>query len=59
MGAFFTYNKENTDNVKPALDLFAEMGFVSPTTLEAGDWKICTYPQMTADKPDTVSQNGC
>ena len=59
MGAFFIYKKNKLTNVIPALDLFAEMGFTSPTSFEIGEWVIYAYPKMAANDTNIVSDNGC
>ncbi len=48
MGAFFICKKENASKTKPALDMFADMGFVAPTSLEVGNWILLSFPKMVA-----------
>lgn len=59
MGAFFIYKKNKLSNAKPALDLFAEMGFASPTSFEIGEWAIYAYPKMAVDNASIVSNHNC
>ena len=58
MGAIFVYNKV-VHNVDPALNLFAEMGFSTPTFFEFGSWGIYTYSKMVDAFPNFVSINDC
>ena len=59
MGAFFLWKNSKVHNVAPALALFAEMGFASPTSFEVGEWMLYAYPKMTKAAPDIVSVDGC
>lgn len=59
MGAFFICNKNNTHNIEPALDLFAEMGFSSPQSFEFGEWIIYAYPKMAASGSNIATKNDC
>ncbi len=59
MGAFFIYKKNKLTNANSALDLFAEMGFASPTSFEIGEWVIYTFPKMVANDSNIVSDKGC
>ena len=59
MGAFFICNKNKVPNANPALGLFAEMGFASPTSFAIGEWVIYVYPKMAASSTNTISENGC
>ena len=59
MGAFFIRNKNEVPSANPALDLFSEMGFASPVTLEIGEWVIYAYPKMVAYDSNIVTDKGC
>lgn len=54
MGGFFVYNKTKIYNVEPALELFDEMGFTAPNSIEIGEWKIYAYPKMAAKEPNIL-----
>lgn len=58
MGAFFGCNTNRVHNPNPALIMFEEMGFSSPTTLEVGEWKIYAYPKMALSISNILSDNG-
>ena len=58
MGAIFVCNINKICNPKPALDMFAEMGFAYPISFEIGTWKIYAYPKMALNISNTISDNG-
>ncbi len=57
MGAFFVCNVNKVHNSSPALALFSEMGFSSPTFYEVGEWKIYTYPKMALNVSNSLSDD--
>lgn len=59
MGAFILYQKKQVNNMEPALDMFAEMGFFSPQIINVNDWKLYVFPKMTANKPGIFSMDNC
>lgn len=58
MGGFFVYNKTKICNVDPALELFDEMGFTSPKSIEIGEWHIYAFPKMVVEEPNIISGAG-
>ena len=58
MGAFIICKKNKLSDMNLALDLFAEMGFASPTSFEIGKRVIYAYPKMAANDTNIVSDNG-
>ena len=59
MGAFLICKRKKINDVDPAIVLFAEMGFTSPTSFETGEWMIYAYPRMVDDNCHVISYNGC
>ena len=59
MGAFYIFNKNIGLDPNPALDLFCEMGFASPTSFEVGEWMIFVYPKMVPGRTNLISENNC
>ena len=58
MGAIFISDKNKVHDVKPALALFDEMGFSSPTLFENDKWAIYAYSKMIGNS-NYVTGNGC
>ena len=58
MGGFFVYNKTKICNVDPALELFDEMGFTSPKSIEIGEWHIYAFHKMVVEAPNIISSAG-
>ena len=59
MGAFFIFCKSLVHDVSPALELFKEMGFSLPLSVEVGEWTIYSYRKMVSNFPNVVSAHGC
>lgn len=58
MGAIFVYNTKRIKNPVPALSMFDEMGFSSPTFYDIGEWKIYAYPKIALSVSNSLSANG-
>lgn len=59
MGAFFICKANIAHKAKPALDMFADMGFASPTSFMFDDWLIYSYSKMVTNNPSFISDNDC
>lgn len=59
MGGIFIYKKNTYKNINPAKEMFDEMGFKSPTLIDAGKWIICAYSKMINRESNIVSNGLC